>query len=349
MVNLSSSKAESPWAAGYTQPAEWEAHRTCFTAWPAHEYAWGSQLRAAQREFVGFVRAFAGARDQEPLTLLVDREHLDEARAALPDLGDRVGFECCPYGDVWLRDTGPVFLKGPSGIASVRFAWNGWGHKYVYPHDAQLSARLAALRGYREFACDFVLEGGAVEVDGRGTCLTTRSCLLNPNRDPVDELATETRLRDAFGATNVIWLDAGLANDHTDGHIDNIARFVAQGVVACMQAHESDDPNRATLDAIAEQLGVATDATGQRLRVARIPSPGRVLAADGNVAPASYMNFYIGNCRVLMPVFGSRWDEPAREALQALFPRHEVIACGARAILEGGGTFHCMTQQEPLP
>jgi agmatine deiminase len=349
MVKDTISKSLSPWAAGYMQPAEWEAHRSCFTAWPAHEYAWGPLLHAAQQEFVEFVRAFVGARGQETITLLVDDEHMAEARAALPNLGESVVFESLPYGDIWLRDTGPVFLKGPAGIASVRFGWNGWGQKFVYPHDAQLSARIAALRGYPEFACDFVLEGGAVEVDGAGTCLTTRSCLLNTNRDALDQAATELRLRDALGATHVIWLDAGLANDHTDGHIDNIARFVAKGAVVCMQAHDADDPNRATLDAIATALSAARDATGERLRVTRIPSPGRILGVDGIVAPASYMNFYIGNRRVLMPAFGSRWDGPARDALQALFPQHEVVACSARAILAGGGTFHCMTQQEPLP
>jgi agmatine deiminase len=351
MVNESNRMGLSPRAAGYVQPAEWDAHRTCFTAWPAHEYAWGPHphLQAAQREFVAFVRAFVGHEAQESITLLVDAEHMAQARAALPDMRDRVVFECLPYGDIWLRDTGPVFLKGAAGIASVRFRWNGWGHKFIYPHDAELSARIAALQNHPDFSCDFVLEGGAVEVDGQGTCLTTRSCLQNPNRDAADERTTEERLLDALGVTKTIWLETGLANDHTDGHIDNVARFVAKGVVVCMEAHDEDDPNRATLEAIAQRLHNADDATGQRLRVVRIPSPGRILGADGLVAPASYMNFYVGNARVLMPAFGSRWDGPAREALQALFPRHEVVASSARAILEGGGTFHCMTQQEPLP
>jgi agmatine deiminase len=339
----------SPRAAGYSQPAEWAPHRTCYTAWPAHEYAWGPALQDAQREFVDFVRAFAGHPDQEPLTILVDAEHMAEARDALANIA-RVQFECLPYGDVWVRDTGPVFVKGPGGIATVRFRFNGWGGKFVYLHDAALAGRLAERHPGPAFVCDFVLEGGAIEVDGAGSCLTTRSCLQNPNRDaPADPELIDARLRDAFGVSQVIWLDAGLANDHTDGHIDNIARFVAQGVVVCMEPHDSDDPNRETLNAIANALTATRDAAGKPLRVVRIPSPGRVLAANGSVAPASYMNFYIGNRRVLMPTFGSRWDQPAREALQALFPRHEVIGSSARALLEGGGTFHCMTQQEPSP
>ncbi|HEX4351803.1 MAG TPA: agmatine deiminase family protein [Polyangiales bacterium] len=348
MVNERKTEDRTPRAAGYVQPAEWTPHRTCYSAWPAHEYAWGPALREAQHEFVHFVRAFVSDPAQEPLTLLVDAEHMSEAREALSGFGDRVRFECLPYGDVWLRDTGPVFLKGPSGIATVRFRFNGWGEKFIYLHDAALATRLAERHVGPAFAFDFVLEGGAIEVDGAGSCLTTRSCLLNPNRDPnPNERVSEMRLRDAFGLRQVIWLDRGLENDHTDGHIDNIARFVAKGTVVCMQAHDADDPNRDTLAAIETRLRGARDAHGEALKVVMIPSPGRVIAADGGIAPASYMNFYIGNALVLMPTFSTRWDEPAREALQALFPDRRVIGCSARALLEGGGTFHCMTQQEP--
>jgi agmatine deiminase len=349
MVIEPNSAGASPLAAGYAMPAEWEPHRTCYTAWPAHEYAWGPHLAAAQREFTAFARAFSGDPNQEPLTVIVDEAHAAQAREALQNGQARVQFAALPYGDVWLRDTGPVFLRGPAGIGSVRFQWNGWGEKYLYPHDAELSTRLAALRGGPQFSCDFVLEGGAIEVDGRGTCLTTRSCLLNANRGAVDASTCEQRLRDALGVRNVIWLEGGLANDHTDGHIDNIARFVAPGVVVCMEPHAEDDPNAQTLDAIARSLEDARDADGRALQVARIPSPGRVLSASGEVVPASYMNFIIGNARVIMPIFGSVWDESARAALQALFPNREVVASSARAILEGGGTFHCMTQQEPSP
>jgi agmatine deiminase len=337
----------TPHAAGYAMPAEWARHRTCYTAWPAHPYAWGDALRDAQAEFTGFARAFSSDPAQEPLTVWVSPPHLAEARAALAAL-PRVVLEAHAYGDVWFRDIAPVFVKGPAGIASVRFVFNGWGGKFVYPDDDTVAERLAALRGDPRFRSPLVLEGGALEVDGYGTCLTTRSCLQNPNRgQPPSDAAVAAGLRDALGIEHVIWLDAGLANDHTDGHIDNIARFVAEGTVVCMEARDADDPNRDTLDAIARALGSARDARGRTLHVARIPSPGRVLGRDGQVVPASYMNFYIGNRLVLMPAFGTRYDELAQRALQELFPRHRVLACSARAILEGGGTFHCMTQQEP--
>lgn len=333
---------------GYAMPAEWAKHDACYTAWPAHEYAWGAQLAAAQREFVAFAHAFAAAPQQEPLLVLCDPDFLAGAAAALRPDGERLVLLPHAYGDVWLRDTSAIFVCAAAGRASVRFRFNGWGEKYLYPHDAELAAKLAALRDEPQFENDWVLEGGALDVDGEGTALTTRSCLMNPNRHgPTDPEQIAQRLRDALGIRKLLWLAEGLANDHTDGHIDNIARFVAPGVVACMRAESADDPNAATLDAIARSLESMLDARGRRLEVVRIPSPGRVHGADGNVVPASHMNFYIGNARVLLPIFGTRWDEPARAAVQALFPEREVMACSARALLEGGGTFHCMTQQLP--
>jgi agmatine deiminase len=332
----------------YTMPAEWSLHEACYTAWPAHEYAWGAQLRAAQREFTSFARAFA-APGQEPLIVLVQPEFAAEADAALTPDGRSIALHTLDYGDVWLRDTAPIFVRGPAGRACVRFRFNGWGEKYIYPHDDALAGRLAALRDEPAFTFDWVLEGGAVDVDGEGTLLTTRSCLRNPNRGDASEAAIEARLGEALGIQRVIWLDQGLLNDHTDGHIDNIARFVAPGVVVCMRAHDDDDPNAETLDAIAAALARETDARGRRLKVVRVPSPGRVLDDDGQIMPASHMNFYIGNARVLLPVFGGAWDDAARAALQAIFVDREVVACPARALLTGGGTFHCMTQQLPTP
>jgi agmatine deiminase len=353
--NLTSSAPPAPnaaAAAGYTFPAEWTQHRTCYSAWPAHETAWGPGLRAAQREYADFVRAFTRVPGQEPLTLLVDPEAVAEAQSALADSLTHVRLEPFEYGDIWLRDTAPLFMKGPASEApllAARFRFNGWGEKYIYRHDDTLAARLAELQGVPSIAHDFVLEGGAIDVDGAGTCLTTRSCLQNANRGAPSSETVAERLRTALGIQHVIWLDAGLANDHTDGHVDNIARFIAEGVVVCMQAQDPDDPNRDALEAIADSLRQARTASGQPLRVERIPSPGRVLGSDGEVVPASYMNFYIGNRSVVMPSFGTRWDAPAQTALQKLFRQRQVVASSARAILEGGGTFHCMTQQEPLP
>jgi agmatine deiminase len=339
---------------GWKFPAEWAPHEAMYTAWPAHAYAWGPHLPAAQREFVAFARAFAGGAGepaQEPLIVLADAEHMEEARAALAPDGQRIQLLELSYGDVWLRDTAPLWLLGPKGRATVKFAFNGWGSKYIYPHDDEVGPALAGLRRDETSWSEptLVLEGGAIDVDGEGTLLTTRSCVLHPNRweRVVDRDLVERLLATTLAAEKVIWVEEGLANDHTDGHIDNIARFVAPGRVVCMEAKDDDDPNRHALQQIAGSIDRVLDAKQRPIEVVRIPSPGKVLGADGAVMPASYLNFIIGNARVVMPAFGTAWDEPARAALQAIFTGHVVVARSARALLEGGGTFHCMTQQLP--
>jgi agmatine deiminase len=188
-----------------------------------------------------------------------------------------------------------------------------------------------------------------VEFDDVGTCLTTTSCLLNPNRG---EHLTRERidgvLAAAFGVSKVLWLDEGLAGDHTDGHIDNIARFVAPGVVMVTRAQDRNDPNFAVYEAIHAALGRATDARGRALTLLSVPSPGKVADVQGAPLAASHLNFYIGNRVVIVPGFGGDSDEPARRAIAAAFPGRTVRVCPARTILEwGGGTFHCMTRQQP--
>jgi agmatine deiminase len=341
---------ETPRALGYRPVAEWERNVACWSAWPAHEYAWGGYLRDAQREFVGFCRALLAHDGAEQLELLVEDEAAErEAQSALHELGARVRYRRLAYGDIWLRDTTPLFVRGPSGLGGVRFGFNGWGSKYIYPGDAELSARLCATRELPEFVFDSIIEGGALELDGEGTCLTTESCLLNTNRGPgLTRAALEGVLHEALGVDKVLWLGTGLAGDHTDGHIDNLARFVAPGVVAHMRAVDDDDPNLETLEATERALRDFKDAAGRGLTLVTLPTPGRVEDAQGAPLAASYLNFYIGNHSVIVPSFGTEHDELAREAVAAAFPQHEVVLRAARAILEGGGgTFHCMTRQEP--
>jgi agmatine deiminase len=340
----------TPHALGYRPVAEWARNAACWSAWPASEHAWGGYLADAQREFVSFCNALLAHEDAERMELLVpDAQSEASARAALHAHGARVRYRRLPYGDVWLRDTAPWFVPGPRDLCCVRFGFNGWGEKYTYIGDAELSARLCTERGLRSFAFDAILEGGALELDGEGTCLTTESCVLNQNRGQERKRdAIEALLRDALAVNKVLWLRAGLLGDHTDGHIDNLARFVAPGVVMHMRALCADDPNRETLATIERDLGRFTDASGRALRLLPVPSPGRVLDAVGAPIAASYMNFYVGNRVVIVPAFGSAYDEPAREAIAAAFPDRRVVLSLARAILEGGGgTFHCMTRQEP--
>ena len=325
-------------------PAEWSPHRAIWLGFPSHADLWLDDLAPAQAEVAALARALAGP-GGERVRLMVRGD--EAARAAATLLGGVPGVEIAPgeFGDIWLRDTGPIFF-GP-GEAAASFRFNGWGGKYQLPGDELVagqiaSAAVAALRFH-----DFILEGGALDHDGEGTVLTTRECLLNPNRNRGwTEAVAEAALRGALAARKVIWLGRGLLNDHTDGHVDNLARFVAPGVVAVPVGFGAQDPHAAVYDEAAEALAGAVDAAGRRLRVVRIPAPGRVPGADGVWAPASHMNFIIANRAVVLPVYNERPGALAVEALQMLIPDREVIGLPSTALLTGGGSFHCISCEE---
>jgi agmatine deiminase len=278
----------------------------------------------------------------ERVELLV-RDAADEA-AARRLLGPAVAgvhFRRTRYGDVWLRDTGPIFVVRDGEISAARFRFDGWGGKYVMEGDTEVAARVMAWAGVAGAGFDFVLEGGAIEVDGAGTVLTTKQCLLGGARNPgLDQAALEARLRWALGVDRVVWLDRGLVNDHTDGHIDTLARFVAPGVVACMESF-AGDPNRDALD------GILADLRAARFEVVTVPSPGAVEDAAGALMPASYMNFYIANTTVVVPTYGVEADAAAVAAIAKLFPTRRTVGLDGKAVVVGGGAFHCSTQQQP--
>lgn len=335
-------------------PAEWAAHRSCLVAWPHLTEEWGPDLAAARDEVAGLCRAITdphpvtGEARGEPLVVLVpDATHEAQARSWLGDLPAR--FHHLAYGDIWLRDTAPVVVPGDHGgpPVGIRFRFNGWGGKYDLPGDADLALRLSVALGLRDAPVDLVCEGGAVEVDGEGTCLTTRQCLLSPARNPgLTEGDVEARLAAALGVTRVVWLDGMLANDHTDGHIDTLARFVSPGRVVCMEPGP-EDPNRQVLASVREQLTWVRDARGRPLDVRTIPSPGRVLDRHGQLMPASYCNFYVANSTVVVPTYGVPGDDEAVRRLGTLFPGRRAVGAPARSMLTGGGALHCITQQWP--
>ena len=248
-------------------------------------------------------------------------------------------------------ETGPIFARTEIGPVALRFRTNGWGGKFDLPDDATVGDDIARLAGTPVRSFDFVLEGGAVEHDGEGTILATRETLLNDNRTGWTETKAEAALREAFGASKIVWLDQGLLNDHTDGHIDAIARFIGPGRVVCQTPAGRDDPNAITLNAIARRLEAATDASGRKLEVIRIPSPGLVVDDLGEAAPASHVNFVIANGAVAVPVYGTPSADRAVEALQVVFPDRKVLGLPSRALLgsglAGGGSFHCITREEP--
>jgi agmatine deiminase len=336
----------SPREDGFRMPAEWARHSATWVAWPSHAELWQENLAPARVAFARLVEAIAAGETAEVLVPDEAQERL--ARQALP--GERVRFHRVPFGDIWLRDTAPIFLEAAGQPpATVRFKFNGWGGKYVLEHDDLVAERVAAQAGCaKAYAMPFVLEGGAVDVDGEGTVLTTRQCLLNPNRNPaMNQQEVERAVADALGAEKVLWLGDGLVNDHTDGHVDTIARFVRPGVVVAMEPRTSDDPNREGLRALLRELGAMVDARGRRIEVVTVPSPGRVVDADDRVMPASYVNFFIANAAIAVPTYGSPFDDEAVALIGALFPGRRTVAIDARAVLSGGGAFHCITQQQP--
>jgi agmatine deiminase len=364
---------DSPRASGFRVPAEWQAHRAVWTAWPAAEDLWEDNLPAAQKEFVALCHAIAGAEmplredarldvrfpainghghenelQPELLEVLVANEQA-ERDAILALSGLPVRFHRIPYGDIWLRDTAPVFSATREGeVAAVCFRFNGWGEKYLFAADLALARAVRLATGLHSFDVPMIFEGGAIEVDGEGTAITTAQCLLNPNRNPAMSRAEiESHLSDALGVDRVIWLGDGLLNDHTDGHVDTIVRFAGPGKVLCMEARDDDDPNREVLDTIAGDLARARDASGRSLEIVRLPSPGLIENADGEPMAASYVNYYIANTTVVVPTYGSRYDEEAVRIIGSCFPNRRAIGTSARAILTGGGAFHCITQQEP--
>ncbi|MCH9054779.1 agmatine deiminase family protein [Synechococcus sp. PCC 6716] len=337
----------------FFQPAEWQPHRACWLAFPSHEALWGDLLPQVRAEFTALCRAIANPDPRtgycygEPLNILV----LDEAgeREAQSFLGAlQPQFHRVPFGDIWLRDTAPITLVNEQGDRQLLcLPFNGWGKKYELAGDAELAPRLARLMGLPYRTLSLTLEGGALEVDGEGTCLSTQQCLLNPNRNPgVTVAEVEAHLRDALGVEKVLWIESGLANDHTDGHIDTLVRFVAPATVVCMLPWSREDPNYDVLSAIYQQLQQLTDARGRSLTIIPLPSPGIVTSTQGEILPASYVNFYIANTTVVVPTYGTEADAKAVAAIADLFPSRTTIGLSARTLLEGGGAFHCITQQE---
>ncbi len=326
-------------------PAEWEKHKAIWTCWPSHPPLWaGKLLDQARKEIAAMVKALSAGDAVKVLAL--GEEAIKSAKSLLGASAEVIPAQ---FGDIWLRDTGPIFARQGGQPVALRFRTNGWGGKYVYEFDDRVGDTVAALSGAETRRFDFVMEGGALEHDGEGTILTTRQCLLNPNRNPgMDQAMLESALKKACGARRILWLGDGMLNDHTDGHIDNVARFVAPGRVVCQSASGDDDPNAAFFDATAADLKTMKDAAGRALDVIRIPSPGRVTDEDGNIIPASHMNFIIGNKTVVVPTYGTPSADEAVAALARLFPEHKVTGSPSNAVLTGGGSFHCITQQEPL-
>ncbi len=323
-------------------PPEWAPHDRVLIGFPGIRDEWGDAFDAARTEIIAFAQAVADGGAGERVHLIASPGEPTEMARSLA--GSHVDLLSLEVGDIWLRDTGPIIVRDPDisdGWVARDFGFNGWGHKYVMPGDETIATRTIQLFAWCGTVCDWVLEGGAIDVDGTGLAVTTEQCLLNPNRNPtLDRAEIEANLARDLGLKLILWLGDGLRGDHTDGHVDNLARFVGPNLLMLPHATDSDDPNAdiyADAKARAQAAGV---------QVVTLPSPGKYLI-NGEIAPASHMNFYIGNTVVVMPAFGGPTDAQAAYILQQTFPSRRIIPLPSQALLSGGGSFHCSSQQIP--
>ncbi|NNM77595.1 agmatine deiminase family protein [Sphingomonas sp. ID1715] len=321
------------------QPAEWVPHESVWIGFPSDGSLWEDDLAPAQAEVAAFANAVHAEGSGEKVVLVASDATAAAEATRLSASG--IDILIARFGDIWLRDTGPIIVSDGAQREARSFIFNGWGGKYRLEGDDDLAARLAQGAGLDSRSCHYVLEGGAIDVDGTGLAVTTEQCLLNPNRNPdLGRAEIEARLRGDLGLDRVLWLGDGLLNDHTDGHVDNLARFVGPGRIAIPEPARDDDPNAAVYrDAQARARAFGLD-------VVTLPSPGRV-ERGGEIIPASYMNLYIGNATVVVPLYGAANDTAAVAAIQALFPTRRVVGHRADHILTGGGSFHCISQQVP--
>ena len=341
----------TPAKEGYSMPAEWERHEATWISWP---HPGGASFPSAYDRvvpvFVEMVKALA---ESEMVRINVkDSEQETEVRALLGKCPpERVEFIPVPTNEPWCRDHGPIFLKRKEKprLAAVNFGFNAWGYKLSPFEEDDAAANLMAERiGVPIFDFgEFVLEGGSIDVNGRGTVITTESCLLNPNRNPdLSRAQIEANLREALGVTQVLWLGDGIEGDDTDGHVDDITRFVSPDTVVTVVEEDEDDPNYEPLELNFQRLRTMQLSNGSPLRILKLPMPSRIMR-KGQRLPASYANFYVANAVVLLPTYNDSNDAWAASVLKEAFPGRRIVSIDCRELIWGLGAFHCLTQQQP--
>jgi agmatine deiminase len=342
---------KSPAELGYRMPPEWEPHAATWTSWPFDDELWEGYLEAVRDDVAGLIATIARF---EPVWVNVrDEESEMDARARLGRLGadpERIKFHVIRLNDAWFRDNGPLFVRNEAGrVAMTDWAFNAWGEKYS-PWDADdaAPARLAKTLGMLRFEVPVVLEGGALELNGQGVCLTTRSCLLSQHRNPeMTQDEYEKVLHRQLGIKHVCWLEGGMKDDHTDGHIDTIVRFANDGTILCSVEEDEADPNHATLFHNLLLLQNMRDHEGNPFDIKVLPTPRKKPTLGGKRLPLTYANFYIGNGFVVVPTYDDENDERALDVIRGCFPDREIVGLPAEGIITGGGAFHCITQQQP--
>ncbi|SRR5579875_992816 len=346
--------------ASYRMPAEWEPHLATYLVWPHNRDTWPGKFEAIPPAFARLVAAIARF---EPVRLIVRDETAQEEARSLIEIAlegtERatlcgVQFVTLPTNDSWVRDHGPIFVNrvsgdGPDQIA-LDWRFNSWGEKYgPWELDDVVPRELGKRFGFEVIEPGIVMEGGSIDVDGGGMLLTTEQCLLNPNRNPkLTRSEIEDYLATYLGVRKILWLGEGIAGDDTDGHIDDLARFVGTGtVVTVVENDPADDNHRPLVDNL-RRLEAMRDLNGRPFRIATLPMPP-ALYYDRTRLPASYANFYIANGAIVMPIFGCASDSIAAGTLKQLFPEREIVGIPALDLVWGLGTIHCLTQQHPRP
>jgi agmatine deiminase len=347
----------TPAELGYYMPAEWRRHAATWLSWPKDPETWPQCVPEAEEIFLKMMAALA---PNEIINLLVDDAATEETvrgRCGFPG-AENIRFHPIVTVDSWIRDYGPNFIVSDklvsTALAYNDWIFNAWGNKYEeLKKDDSIPARLEPLLNVPRFQPEIVLEGGSIDVNGAGCVLTTEQCLLNPNRNPqLSRNEIEQYLRDYLGVEKVLWLGEGIVGDDTDGHIDDIARFVASDVIICAVEEDPEDANYKLLQDNLQRLGKMTDARARSFEIVTLPMPGVVGGASTDSRnldrlPASYANFYIANNVVLVPIFGHANDERAVKIIERVFPNRRVIGINCESLVWGMGTIHCVTQQQP--
>ena len=341
----------SPSEKGYRMPAEWEPHEATWISWPQPDC--NSFPGSYDRVLPTFIKMVEALAESEIVRINVSGVEQEKAvrkllRSCPPD---RVEYFHIPTDEPWCRDHGPIFVKRDKSpqLAVLNFGFNAWGYKLSpFDEDNAVPPAIAKALGLPAFNFEhFILEGGSIDTNGQGTLLTTESCLLNPNRNPtLDRTSIEKKLRDKLSVKKILWLGDGIEGDDTDGHVDDITRFIGPSTVITAVEEDEHDPNFEPLQQNLDRLHTMRLADGEPLHVLTLPMPTRIMR-DGQRLPASYANFYIANSIVLLPVFNEHNDSWAVSALHEAFPNRRIVPIDCRELIWGLGAFHCLTQQQP--
>ena len=349
-MNQSQRATSTPKELGYRFPAEWERHKATWLSWPHRKESWPNHLHKIFGSYCEFIKVIASG--EEVCINVNDAAMQEEAEKHLEKAGVRskkIQFFYHPTNDAWCRDHGPAFLvhAKTSEKAIINWGFNGWGEKLPYDLDDQIPMRIALLRNFPCFTPDVIMEGGSVDFNGAGTLLTTTACLLNRNRNPyLTQEEIENYLRDYYCVDQILWLGEGITGDDTDGHVDDLTRFVNEDTVVTMTC-ASSHPDYSALHENKKALQSMRLLNGKQLNIVELPMPTPYIEND-YLFPCSYANFYICNKAVIVPTFGVPEDQTAIDLIAGCFPKRKVVGIYSKDLIWGLGSFHCLSQQEPL-